>query len=67
MREYENNSITENNHFKNNIAASMTTLMINIHISFSLEGDRLIEKYFELFTKYMKAMALIKFYINLSF
>ena len=45
----------------------MTTLMINIHISFSLEGNRLIEKYFELFTKYMKAMALIKFDINLSF
>ena len=33
MREYENNGTTENNHFKNNIAASMTTLMINIHIS----------------------------------
>ena len=45
----------------------MTTLMINIHISFSLEGNRFIEKYFELFTKYMKAMALIKFDINLSF
>ena len=39
----------------------MTTLMINIHISFFLEGNRLIEKYFDLFTKYMKAMALIKF------
>ena len=33
MREYENNGTTENNNFKNNIAASMTTLMINIHIS----------------------------------
>ena len=33
MREYENNGTTENNHFKNNIAASMTTLMKNIHIS----------------------------------
>ena len=33
MRENENNGTTENNNFKNNIAASMTTLMINIHIS----------------------------------
>ena len=61
MREYENKSTTENNNFKNNIVASTTTLMINIHISFFLEGNRLIEKYFDLFTKYMKAMALIKF------
>ena len=33
MREYENNGTTENNNFKNNIAASMTTFMKNIHIS----------------------------------
>ena len=67
MREYENNSITENNHFKNNIAASMTTLTINIHISFALERNRSIEKYFESFTKCMKVMAFIKFQTNLSF
>ena len=41
--------------------------MINIYISFALERNRSIEKYFESFTKYMKAMAFIKFKTNLSF
>ena len=33
MREYDYNGTNENNNFKHNIAASMTTLMKNIHIS----------------------------------
>ena len=35
----------------------MATLTINFHISFSHERNRIIEKYFVSFTKYMKAMA----------
>ena len=67
IREYENSSTTNNSNFENNIALSLATLMINIHISFALERNRSIEKYLESFTKYMKAMAFINFQTNLSF
>ena len=42
MKEYENNSSTNNNNHENNIALSIATLMINFHISFTLERNRLI-------------------------
>ena len=61
MKEYENNGATSNDNPENNIALCIATLMITLHISFSLRRNRLIEKYFMLFTKYMEAMALIKF------
>ena len=61
MKEYENNSSTNNNNHENNIALSIATLMINFHISFTLERNRLIENYFMSLTDYMEAMALIKF------
>ena len=41
MKEYENNSSTYNNNHENNIALSIATLMINFHISFTLERNRL--------------------------
>ena len=61
MREYEDNSSSNND-----TALSIATLIINLHTSFHLENFRLIEKYFVSFTKYMEAMALIKFQLNLS-
>ena len=64
MKEYENNSSTYNNNHENNIALSIATLMINFHISFTLERNRL---YFMSLTDYMEAMALIKFQLNLFF
>ena len=60
MREYEDNSSSNND-----TALSIATLIINLHTSFHLENFRLIEKYFVSFTKYMEAMALIKFQLNL--
>ena len=48
------------------LVLSIATLIINLHTSFHLENFRLIEKYFVSFTKYMEAMALIKFQLNLS-
>ena len=66
MREYENNSSTNNENSENDTALSIATLIINLHTSFHLENFRLIEKYFVSFTKYMEAMALIKFQLNLS-
>ena len=66
MREYENNSSTNNENSENDTALSIETLIINLHNSFHLENFRLIEKYFVSFTKYMEAMALIKFQLNLS-
>ena len=67
MKEYENNSSTYNNNHENNIALSIATLMINFHISFTPERNRLIENYFMSLTDYMEAMALIKFQLNLFF
>ena len=67
MKENENNSTTYNNNHKNNIALSIATLIINFHISFTLERNRLIENYFMSLTDYMEAMALIKFQLNLFF
>ena len=61
MREYEDNSSSNND-----TALSIATLIINLHTSFHLENFRLIEKYFVSFTKYMEAIALIKFQLNLS-
>ena len=66
MREYENNSSTNNDNSENDTALSIATLIINLHTSFHLENFRLVEKYFVSFTKYMEAMALIKFQLNLS-
>ena len=66
MREYENNSSTNNENSENDTALSIGTLIINLYTSFHLENFRLIEKYFVSFTKYMEAMALIKFQLNLS-
>ena len=67
MKENENNSTTYNNNHENNIALSIATLIINFHISFTLERNRLIENYFMSLTDYMEAMALIKFQLNLFF
>ena len=50
MKEYENNGATSNDNPENNIALSIATLMINLHISLALRRNRLIEKYFMLFT-----------------
>ena len=66
MREYENNSSTNNENSENDTALSIATLIINLHTSFHLENFRLIEKDFVSFTKYMEAMSLIKFQLNLS-
>ena len=66
MREYQNNSSTNNDNSENDTTLIMATLIINLHTSFNLENFRLIEKYFVSFTKYMEAMALIKFQLNLS-
>ena len=38
MKENENNSTTYNNNHENNIALSIATLIINFHISFTLES-----------------------------
>ena len=67
MKENENNSTTYNSNHENNIALSIATLIINFHISFTLERNRLIENYFMSLTDYMEAMALIKFQLNLFF
>ena len=61
MREYEDNSSSNND-----TALSIATLIINLHTSFHLENFRLIENYYVSFTKYMEAIALIKFQLNLS-
>ena len=61
MREYEDNSSSNND-----TALSIATLIINLHSCFHLENFRLIENYFVSFTKYMEAIALIKFQLNLS-
>ena len=53
--------------FKCTIALSIATLMINFHISYTFEWNRLIENYFMSLTDYMEAMALIKFQLNLFF
>ena len=50
MKEYENNGATSNDNPENNIALCIATLMITLHISISLRRNRLIEKYFMLFT-----------------
>ena len=52
---------------ENNVALSITTLIINFHTSFSLERSRVIEKYFVSFTEHEEALALIMFQLNLSF
>ena len=67
MKEYENNSSTYKNNHENNIGLSIATLMINFHIGFTLERNRLIENYFMSLSDYMEAMALIKFQLNLFF
>ena len=67
MREYENTSTFNNNNSENNIGLRIETLMINFHISLSLERNRLIEKYFISFTEYKEAMAFNKFGLNLLF
>ena len=54
MKENENKSTTYNNNHKNNIALSIATLIINFHISFTLERNRLIENYFMSLTDYME-------------
>ena len=59
MREYENNSSTNNDNSENDTALSIATLIIKFH-------TRLVEKYFVSFTKHMEAMTLIKFQLNLS-
>ncbi|RMX55212.1 hypothetical protein pdam_00025900 [Pocillopora damicornis] len=46
MKECENNGATSNDNPENNIALSIATLMINLHISLALRRNRLIEKYF---------------------
>ena len=46
MKEYENNGATSNDNPENNIALCIATLMITLHI----RRNRLIEKYFMLFT-----------------
>ena len=51
MREYENNSSTNNDNSETDTALSIATLIINLHTSFNLENFRLIEKYFVSFTK----------------
>ena len=66
MRGYENNSSSNNDNSENDTALSIATLLLNLHTSFHLENFRPIEKYFVSFTKYMEAMALIKFQLNLS-
>ena len=66
MTQYENNSSSNNDNSENDTALSIATLMINLHTSFHLENFRPIEKYFVSFTKYMEAMALIEFQLNLS-
>ena len=66
MREYQNNSSTNNDNSENDTTLSMATLIINLHTSFHLENFRLSEKYFVSFTEYMEAIALIKFQLNLS-
>ena len=66
MREYENNSSTNNDNSENDTALSIGTFIINLDTSFNLGNFRLIEKYFVSFIKYMEAMALIKFQLNLS-
>ena len=66
MREYENNSSSNNDNSENDTALSIATLIINLYTSFHLENFRLVEKYFVSFTKYMEAMTLIKFQLNLS-
>ena len=66
MREYENNSSTNNDNSENDTALSIGTFIINLDTSFNLGSFRLIEKYFVSFIKYMEAMALIKFQLNLS-
>ena len=66
MREYENNSSTNNDNSENDTALSIATLIINLHTSFHLENFRLVEKYLVSFTKYMEAMTLMKFQLNLS-
>ena len=67
MREYENTSTFNNNNSENNIGLRIGTLMINFHISLSLERNRLIEKYFISFTEYKETMAFNKFGLNLFF
>ena len=42
MREYENNSSTNNKNSENDTALSIETLIINLHTSFHLENFRLI-------------------------
>ena len=54
MKEYENNVATSNDNPENNIALCIATLIITLHISISLRRNRLIEKYFMLFTQYMR-------------
>ena len=44
MREYENNSSTNNDNSENDTALSIATLIINLHTSFHLENFRPIEK-----------------------
>ena len=63
MKEYENNSTTNNNN--HDIALSIATLITNFHISFTLERNRLIENHFMSLNDYVEAMALIKFQLNL--
>ena len=65
MKEYENNSTTNNNN--HDIALSIATLITNFHISFTLERNRLIENHFMSLNDYVEAMALIKFQLNLFF
>ena len=66
MREYENNSSTNNDNSENDTALSIGTLIKNLLTSFHLENLCLVEKYFVSFTKHMEAMTLIKFQLNLS-
>ena len=44
MREYENNSSSNNDNSENDTALSIATFIINLHTSFHLENFRLIEK-----------------------
>ena len=55
MREYQNNSSTNNDNSENDTTQSMATLIINLQTSFHLENFRLSEKYFVSFTEYMEA------------
>ena len=66
MREYEKKRTTNNDNSENDTALSIATLVINLHTSFHLQNFRLIKKYFVSCTKYMEAIALIKFQSNLS-